>query len=226
MTRTVARTLVLLAACWALGCGGGLSADGGQSGTGIAAAIRGTVAAVTGATPDVANIHVTVAATDLSTSTDVTGRFELRGNISGPAELHFERQRDGLEAATEIVIPAGGVLELDEIVLDSDTGEAHPTRQVVDFGGIVEGLDCAGGTIRVKPQDDDSTATVFTIETASATIRRGTIQLACSDLQVGNKAEVRGETSDGTTLVNALVVLEDNQSDQTAQNQGAVQTLR
>jgi hypothetical protein len=224
MTRTFARALVVLAACWALGCGGGLSSDGGQSGTGIAA-IRGTVVAVTGAAPDVADIHVSVAATDLTTRTDDSGRFELRGNLSGPAELRFERQRDGLLAAADIVIPAGGVLELEEIVLDSDTGEAHPTRQVVDFEGIVEMSDCAGGTIRVKSTDDEATATAFIIEVASATISRGSVRLACGDVQVGAKAQVRGDTPDGTTLVNAVVVLEDDQNehdDHTVKMEGAI----
>jgi hypothetical protein len=209
MKRTIAFASFVLAASCALGCGG-VSLNGGQSGTGIAA-IRGTVVTVTGAAPDVTNIQVSVAATNLTTHTDASGRFELRGKLSGPAELLFARQRDGLSASASIVIPAGGVLDLEEIVLDAESGEAHPGRQVVEFDGAVTALDCSGGAIRVEPTGDDFTATVFTIDAASATIRRGGVGLTCNDLQVGDRAQIRGETADGATLVNAIVVLEDGQ---------------
>jgi len=215
---------LLLLASWAMGCGSGALSDGGQSGTGIAA-IRGNVVAVTGAAPDVADIRVSVAASDLATHTDASGRFELRGNVSGPTQLLFERQRDGLFATTAVVVPAGGVLDLQQIEIDSDSGEAHSARQRVQFQGVVEVLDCTGGTIRVKPNDDDPSATVFTIEVASATIRLGNVPLTCGDLQVGNVVQVLAETSDGTTLVNAEVVVEDGQNGQQVQFEGLVEAV-
>src|ERR1700687_5534589 len=133
----------LLTACWGISCGGGggLSSDGGQSGTGVSA-IRGTVTAVMGAEHELADIRVSLATTNLATTTDATGRFELRGNISGRGELRFERMRDRLFARPSVVVPAGGVLELDQIVLDSNTGDARPAQERVKFEGIVQALDC------------------------------------------------------------------------------------
>jgi hypothetical protein len=194
-------------ACTLAACG----ADGGQSGTGISA-IRGNVVAVTGADADVSDIRVSLTSTDLTTLTDADGRFELRGDASGAAELTFERERDGLFAGTDVVIPAGGVLELQEIELDSDNGEVRPARQRVEFEGVVDALDCGGGAIRLIPkEDDDLEATVFTVEVASATIRDGDNLLACGDLRVGDRVEVDGETTDGSTLVNAVLELEDRE---------------
>jgi hypothetical protein len=199
----------LLAACSVMACSG-VSSDGGQSGTGIAA-IRGDVVAVTGASPDVANIRVSLAGTNLATRTDADGRFELRGDASGPAELRFERERDGLFARTDVVIPAGGILELEQIVLDSNSGKARPTRRLVEFEGFVEALDCTNGAILVTPKEEEDVATVFTVEAMSATIRNDGALLACRDLQVGDRLQVRAETSDGSTLINAEVKLEDRE---------------
>lgn len=213
----------LLAACSAYACSG-VSSDGGQSGTGISA-IRGNVVAVIGAAPEVADILVSLAATNLTTLTDANGRFELRGNASGAAELRFERQRDGLFARTDVVVPAGGVLDLQEIELDSQNGEVRPARQRVEFEGIVEALDCAGGTIRFTPKDDDPAATVFTVEVASATIRDDGALLACVDLNVGDRAQVLGETTDGSTLVNAEIELEEDEGNEDVEFEGIVRAL-
>ena len=71
----------------------------------------------------------------------------------------------------------------------------------MEFEGIVESLDCAGGEIVVTPKDDDDAAGPFTVEVASATIRDDAMLLACSDLRVGDRVQVRAETSDGSTLV-------------------------
>ena len=64
-------------------------------------------------------------------------------------------------------------------------------NQDVEFEGMVEALDCSGGTIRIAPADDDPTATVFTVEVASAIIRDGEVVLTCADLQVGDRVQVR-----------------------------------
>ncbi len=196
----------LLAACAAMSCGS-IGADGGQSGTGISA-IRGNVVAAPGTHLDVAGIHVILTEPGLETNTDTTGHFELRGQASGPSQLRFERSRDGLSASTEVVIPAGGVLELEDIELDPESDEAHPTTSRVEFDGVIDMLDCAGGKILVAAKEDEG-GTVFTVETASATIRQDTTPLQCSDLLVGDHVEVHGETPDGLTLVNAEVILED-----------------
>ena len=200
----------LLAAWSAIGCGGAVS-DGGQSGSGISA-IRGNVVAAPGVQLELADIRVSLQDTDLATRTDAGGRFELRGQASGPAELRFERERDGLFARTAVVVPAGGVLELSEIVLDPESDEARPTLQRVEFEGFVQALDCAGGTILVTAQEDE-VGGVFTVEVASATIRNGDVPIACADLRVGDRVQVEAQTSDGSTLVNAEVVVEDREDE-------------
>ncbi len=214
----------LLFACSVVGCA---SSDGGQSGTGISA-IRGNVVAVIGAEPDVAGIRVSLAATTLTTLTDVTGRFELSGKVSGPDELRFERDRDALFARTDVVIPAGGILDLEGIVVDADTNEARPARQQVQFEGIVDLLNCAGGAIRLIPKDDDPQATAFTVDVATATIRDDGVLLACDDLQLGDRLQVRGETMDGVLLINAELELEaseDGPNQQRVEFEGIVDAL-
>jgi hypothetical protein len=205
--RGVLVAAAFLAAGWVIGCSG---ADGGQSGTGIAA-IRGNVVAAPGTQLELADIRVSLVETDLVGRTDAVGRFELRGQASGPAELRFERDRDGLLATTSVVVPAGGVLELSEIVLDPESDEAQPTMRRVEFEGFIETLDCAGGEILVTAKDDSGT--VFTVEVASATIRDDDVLLTCADLQVGDRVQIDAETPDGLTLVNAEVILEDREDE-------------
>ncbi len=201
------------AAVIAYGCA---ASDGGQSGTGISA-LRGDVIAVTGTTLGVADIRVSLPAAGLTTRTDANGQFELQSKTSGTTELRFERERDGLLASTEVVIPAGGVLQLNQIVLDSDNGEVRPGRQEVEFEGAVKTLDCAGGTIVITAKEDQE-GTVFTVEVASATIHRGTMPLTCSDLRVGDFVEVLAQATGGSTLINADIDLEDNDDGPDEQN--------
>lgn len=198
--------LVLLAGA-VIACGA--AGDGGQSGTGISA-IRGNVIAAAGTNLPVDEIRVSLTGTQIETFTDAEGRFELEGEASGPGELRFERERDQLFARTDVVIPAGGVLELAEVVIDPDSDEARPTLRRVEFEGFVEALDCAGGAIRVTAKEDEA-GTIFTVEVASATIRQDDRSLTCGDLQVGDRVEVDAETPDGETLINAEIVLEDRE---------------
>jgi hypothetical protein len=202
-------TFALLTVCAVIACGGGggISSDGGRSGTGISL-LRGDVVAAPGTGLDVSNIRVSLSTANLSTNTDANGRFELSGNVSGSAELRFERDSDALFARANVVIPAGGVLQLSNVVIDPNSDEARPTQQRVEFEGVVETLDCAGGTIRVRPKDEDPQATVFTVEVATATIHLGSVVLACGDLRVGDRLQVKAETRDGTTLLNADLLLE------------------
>jgi hypothetical protein len=202
---TTAVMIALAIASMAIGCGGAVS-DGGQSGTGLSA-IRGNVVAAPGTKLELADIRVSLSETNLATTTDDTGQFELHGRASGPGQLSFERERDGLSARTHVVIPAGGVLELSGVVLDPHVPEANPMMRGVEFKGFVEGIDCPNGVILVTARDDER-GTVFSGEVASATISQDGMPLTCSDLQVGDLVLIDAETPDGLTLVNSDVVLE------------------
>jgi hypothetical protein len=210
MKRIILLLIALLAAAWAAGCGGTIS-DGGQSGTGIST-IRGNVVAAMGTQLELADIRVSVTDTTLTTHTDAGGRFELRGSTSGAAELRFERARDGLFARTDVVIPAGGVLELSEVELDPDDDEARPRMRRVEFEGFVASLDCAGGTIVMVAKEDEA-GSEFTVDVASATIRADDMRVTCGDVRVGDRVQVEAETPDGSTLINATVVLEDREDE-------------
>ncbi len=211
------RNLVgVIFAAWAAIAGGCAVSDGGQSGTGISA-LRGNVVAVTGSTLGVAGIRVSFPATGLTTRTDANGQFELRSKTSGQVELRFERQGDGLFAQTDVVIPAGGLLQLQQIVLDSDNGEVRSEREEVEFEGAVKTLNCAGGTIIITAKEDQA-GTLFTVEVASATIHRGTMPLTCGDLRVGDFVEVVAQATGGSTLINADINLEDNEDGPDEQN--------
>jgi hypothetical protein len=195
----------------AMGCGGGFSSDGGQSGTGLAA-IRGNVVPAPGVQLALSGIRVSLSDSAASTRTDASGLFELQAQTSGPAELRFERESDRLSARTAVVIPAGGVLELSAVELDPDSDEANPTMQRVEFEGVVQQLNCAGGTIVVVAKEDEVGAQ-FSIAVVSATIRQGDVPITCGDLRVNDQVEVNADTPDGFLLVNALVVIGDREDD-------------
>jgi hypothetical protein len=104
------------------------------------------------------------------------------------------------------------------VVIDPESNEAQPTQRRVEFEGFVEGLDCANGAFFVVAKEDES-GTTFTVETASATIRDDGRMLGCGDLREGDRVQVDAQTSDGETLINAEVVLEDREDDQPGEDE-------
>ena len=196
---------------WTLSaCGGGAPLfDGGRSGTGAVAFVQGNVTLADGSS-DVVGIGVAIKETEIGDLTNEQGEFEFESSISGSVQLRFERERDGLLAETDVVIPNGEVLRLQEVVLDGETGQATPTMQEVEFDGLVESTDCEQGLIFVSSQEDQA-GIIFTVEVDSVSIEVDGRPLDCADLVIGDRIEIEAETADGVTLINARIELEDRE---------------
>ncbi len=200
---------------WGLsGCGGGgtggFLTGGGQSGTGIST-IRGNVIDVSNTTADVSGIRVSVVGTKLEDLTDSIGVFDLDGELDGEATLRFER--GPLLAETQVIVPGGGLLELRDVILDTDNGTAQPTTQRVELEGFVDTVDCGAGVLLVISKERRN-GTVFSVELSSATIRRDATVLDCTDLRVDDRVEVKGDTVDGVTLLRATIKVEDREDEE------------
>ena len=203
------RLLIIIAMITA-GCGGG-SLEGGQSGTGIAA-IVGNVAAV-GGTGDVAQIQVTVEGSTVTGVTDPAGTFSLSGDVSGPEVLLFERERDGLRAEVEVVIPAGGRLELGDVEIEPEEGRAIPTRRFVEFEGVLKTADCASGELQVATRLKGVTA-FFVLPLGDAFIHDAMDNpVPCAALSPGIEVKVKANVDDLGRLSNADVEIESELDD-------------
>ncbi len=204
-------TAILMGLCLFLGCGGGgLVRGGGQSGTGLTS-IRGNIVDITSSTADVSGIRVSIADSDIEDFTNSTGEFELGGEFAGEAQLRFER--DTLLGETTVIVPSGGVLELRDVVIDTEDGEVTPTSQHIELEGFVDALDCTHDTLVVLDTDDRA-GTMFTIALQSALILRGETPLACTDLRVGDRVEVDAATADGRILEDATIRVEDREDEE------------
>lgn len=194
--------MLVLAACG--GGGGGFASDGGVSGTGISA-VTGNVAAITGDDGVVAGISVTIAGTDLVAETDAGGFFSVSGEFDGPVTLVFARPADGLSVQVDVQVPAGGNLELADIVLDGASGEARPERREVSFRGRIDAVDCPGDRLFVVSRFE-SARLVFTIR-LDRMILRGTADrpIGCDDLRAGMDVVVTGIVQDDESIADGEV---------------------
>src|SRR5205085_2676803 len=69
----------------------------------------------------VGGITVTVGGTSVSTVTDASGIFRLRGDFGGSCELVFTRPEDALASSVVMSAPSGGVR--DDLTFDSESVE-------------------------------------------------------------------------------------------------------
>lgn len=212
-------TAVLLALCLAVaGC-----AEGGSRGTGISAFVAGNVASVTtvgrparasataaagmeAATP-VEGIQVMVEGTNVTTVTDADGTFSLRGGFEGVVTLVFQRPGIGLLAHLEINVPAGGILTLTNVHIDTTTETATVDLQEAQFDGIIISLDCAASTTEMRSvQESGSDADQYTVLLDTCVVRNSNgKRLTCADLSVGQRAIVHTEVSPDGTFGNGTI---------------------
>jgi len=187
-----------LAACG----GGGLSADGGVSGTGISA-VTGNVTAITSGSTDLGGIRVTIEGTGIATVTDDTGAFTLTGELDGPVTLVFERD-DGVRAVTTVDVPSGGTLELADVTLDTERQEARPARRSLAFTATIEGVDCAGGVLVVRSRGQGSS--LFDVRLDGAFVHDGDGRpVACPNLRPGDLVRVQGVLLEDESIAEADV---------------------
>lgn len=215
--------VLALAACG--GGGGGFSSDGGVSGTGISA-VTGNVAAITGDPTAVGGILVRVDGEDLTAITDDAGFFTLRGEIEGERTLVFERPDDGLAARVAVQVPAGGTLELADVVLDAPSGEARPARRRVDFRARVDGADCGARVLFVVSRFA-AERSVFVVALDRMVLRAASGAPArCEDLTAGRAVDVTGLVQDDGAIADGTLVLVAEEPTPTATRLAATPTAR
>lgn len=176
---------------------------------GLAMARPGAIIAAVGASPDLVGIRVSIEGTDISGETDTSGAFRVRGDYDSIVTLLFERARDGIEARISVNAPAGGTLTLEDVRLDTSTGEAIPRTQLVSFAGLIETTDCAGGTITLVSRSNPNDGDEYVVDLAGSTIEDGQGNaLACSALASGDSTELDGVVEADGTFGQATIVVD------------------
>jgi hypothetical protein len=171
--------------------GGGFSADGGVSGTGISS-VTGNVTNVIGTDGNVAGIRVVVQGTDVETVTGEDGSFTLRGDFDGEVTVVFEVD-DGRQARTTVDVPVGGTVDLEDVTVDPEQGEARPTRRTLTFTGVVDDVDCDGSILTVVTERDGRRTTVR-VRLGDAFVHDPAgVPVPCDRVRVRDQAAVQGE---------------------------------
>jgi hypothetical protein len=195
-----------MAACWLLFLAS-CASDGGQRGTGISVA-AGNVATVGATTSSaLAGIEVSIEGTELHTMTNARGEFVLRGKFAGDTALRFERARDAVSARLPVSAPAGGRLDIHDVVLDA-SGTAEAELVEVAFEGSVESLACAAArvTLASVQRAADDLETYDVALTGSRLVDAAGNPLTCADLQIDDRLDVRGVFIDDGTIGDADLV--------------------
>jgi hypothetical protein len=152
---------------------------------------------------------VTVTGTNLSSSVDDSGRFELHGVPAGHVELHFSgRSADARLAldnvadreAIQIVVRVnGGTAELE------DNHRQTPDNRV-ELEGIVAAVNAAAGTLTVG-------TTVVTVPSTAVVRGHDGATLRLSDIRVGDQVEVHATSSGTTTTATEIEVETEHNGD-------------
>ena len=171
------------------------------------ASIGGTVVGVTtGAAAPFrtlgVSLTVTVTGSNVSSTVDGSGRFQLQGVPAGRVELHFVGP--GVDArlvidnvaeheAIEIVVRVNGA------VAEIEDNHRQTPDNRVEIEGVVAQVNAAARTLVVR------NTTVMVPSTV--TIRHGSTTFALSDVRVGDRVEIHG-TMNGTTITATEVEVE------------------
>ncbi len=221
----------------AAGCGSGSTSltgpsPAGSSSSSVAATgatVRGTVL-TGGASAASGNVHaqsaapgirVSVLGTSLSTQTDSSGQFELRGVPSGRARLHFEAPQvqgevdlDGLEDGhameVEVHVTASGVVLADR---DDHQGETSLSGKI----GAIN-----GSSLQVQGH-------VVVTDGLTQFLGRKNDAIGLAALKVGDTVEIEGSTQSDGSIYARKVKLEDQNENEPPENEvsatGGIQSL-
>lgn len=186
-------------------------AEGGSRGSGISTAVLGNVESVQTAGTGVEGIRVTVEGTSARSVTNTSGTFSVGGSFEGQIHLVFQVPDGGGEAQIALNVPAGGRLTLNNVVIDTEQGEAVAETQDVDFDGTITGVDCTRLTLALVSthhSPDDVDAYTVRLDTSSVRNAQGDI-VACADIGVGEQATVQGVVNPDGTFGHATIGLAD-----------------
>ena len=159
----------------------------------------------------VAGIRVLIEGTSIEDETDADGAFSLRGNFEGDVVIRFELPTTGATASIAVNVPAGGVLTLDRVHIDAQSGQATPQSQAVRFDGAVTDTECASEMLQLvssqrSPMDTD----VYDVDLEGSSIRDANgSPLPCQALRVGDHVRLQGLVEDDGSFGDAEIVRQD-----------------
>jgi len=182
--------------------------DGGSRGSGITTAegnVESLQAAETAA--GVSGIRVAVEGTDVADETDAAGSFSLRGRFEGDVVIRFALPNGGA-ARIPVNAPAGGLLTLERVHLDADSGQASAASQSVVFEALVVGVDCDGSELELVSRHRSAVDTdVYDVRLEDSSIRDAAgSSLSCADLHAGDALDLSGSVNEDGTFGHAEMV--------------------
>jgi hypothetical protein len=228
----------------AAGCSSSATSPASPSAATRGATIQGTVqtgaaasSAELSAFSTAGGIKVTVVGTELSATTDSSGRFVLQGVAGGSATLRFQGQ--GIDGAIEL----GGLVEGQTLTITvrvsgsrpelvspalpaspaspSPSPTASPAGNKVEFDGSVESV--TPPSLKVSGR--------IVVTNAETRIKRSGQAITLADVKVGDKVEVEGTSqADGSVLASKIKVEndendDDNQNDEQIDFSGHIDSI-
>ena len=121
--------------------------------------------------------------------------------------IRFELPSGG-SARIPVNAPAGGLLTLERVHLDADSGQATAASQSVVFEALVVDTDCDASELDLvsrhrSPVDTD----VYAVRLEDSSIRdAGGASLSCADLHEGDALDLRGSVNEDGTFGHAEMV--------------------
>jgi hypothetical protein len=214
-------------------------AEGGTRGSGISTTVQGNVVMVqtatlspprplrssallaglqelfalehaAGAGSAIQGISVDVEGWSGKDQTDAMGRFALHGPFDGFVTVVFQVPDDGGSARITVNVPAGGMLTLNNVRLDTQDGTASADTQAVDFEGIITETDCRALTVAmVSSQSSTTDSDHYTLRLDTSVVHdsQGNT-LSCEDLRAGERATVQGAVNPDGTFGDATVEIQ------------------
>ena len=138
------------------------------------------------AVAQVPGVTISILNSGTHTTTDAQGFFRLDGDQFGPSVLRFVG--NGADAQLPITLPAGGEVDLIDVVLRGS--QITVGQQRIHFDGPVTGVDCRGSLLQVLsgevvPYRVHLTAATSIVDESGAPLR-------CVDILPGGAADVQG----------------------------------
>jgi len=159
----------------------------------------------------VAGIRVFIEGTSIEDETNADGAFSLRGDFEGDVVIRFELPTTGATATIAVNVPAGGILTLDRVHIDAQSGQAMPQSQTVRFDGVVTDSECAAKMLQLvstqrSPMDTD----VYDVNLQGSSIRDANgAPLPCQALRVGDHVRLQGTVDADGSFGEAQIVRQD-----------------
>jgi hypothetical protein len=197
---------LLLCALLVAGCGGG--SGSGQPPTVVSGNVRSVSAAAVAETrldrlwrmvqawwsgeavAQVPGITVAIVGSGNSTTTDDQGLFQLEGNQFGPAAIQFTG--NGADATFPLTLPAGGEVNL--IDVDVTGSEVQVGEERIQLSGPITGIDC--GALLLQVLSGSRVAFRVRLSQTTSIVNQDGAPLSCSDLVIGQSADVAGTVGD------------------------------